>query len=104
MQKRVQIKPGGYCLQRAVFNGLKRKGFFPDHYIFKELFRNVISDNKYNDIYSTWISDLKEEVFPCLKEYQNENICTSNIANIVIVALTTVANITIVAYYQNVKC
>ena len=27
MKKRIQIKPDGHCLPRAVFNGLKRKGF-----------------------------------------------------------------------------
>ena len=65
MKKRKQIKPDGHCLLRAVFNGLKRKGFFPDHYYYKELFRDAISDIKYNDIYSTWMS----EVFRCLAEY-----------------------------------
>ena len=99
MKKRMQIQPDGHCLQRAVFNGLKRKGFLPDHYNYKELFRDVISDIKYNDIYSTWMSDSKEEVFRCLAEYQNKKIYTSNIVDIVIVALATVANITIVTYY-----
>ena len=45
------------------------------------------------------MSDSKEEVFRCLAEYQNEKIYTSNIVDIVIVALATVTNITIVAYY-----
>ena len=99
MKKRIQIKPNGYCLPSAVFNGLKRKGFLPDQYNYKELFRNAISGIKYNDIYSTWMSDSKEEVFRCLAEYQNEKTYASNIVDIVIVALTAVANITIVAYY-----
>ena len=30
MKKRIQIKPDGHCLPRAVFNGLKRKGFWSD--------------------------------------------------------------------------
>ena len=45
------------------------------------------------------MSDSKEEVFRCLAEYQNVKIYTSNIVDIVIVALATVANITIFAYY-----
>ena len=45
------------------------------------------------------MSDSKEEVFRCLAEYQNVKIYTSNIVDIVIVALATVVNITIVAYY-----
>ena len=44
------------------------------------------------------MSDLKEEVFRCLAEYQNVKIYTSNIVDIVIVALAIVANITVVAY------
>ena len=98
MKKRIQIKPDGNCLPRAVFNGLKRKGFLPDHYNYKELFRDAISDIKFNDIYSTWMSDSKEGVFRFLAEYKNEKIYISNIGDIVIVALATVANITIVAY------
>ena len=80
-----------------VFNGLKRKGNLPDHHNYKELFRDIISDIKYNDIYSAWMSDSKEEVYWCLAEYQNEKIYTSNIIDIVIVALATAANITIIA-------
>ena len=99
MKKREQIKPDGHCLLRAVCNELKRKGFLPDYYNYKELFRDSICDNKYNDIYSTCMSDLKDKVFQCLAEYQNKNIYTSNIVDTVIVALTTVANITIVSYY-----
>ena len=76
-----------------VFNGLKRKGNLPDHHNYKELFRDIISDN----IYSAWMSDSKEEVYWCLAEYQNEKIYTSNIIDIVIVALATAANITIIA-------
>ena len=45
------------------------------------------------------MSDLKEEVFQYLAEYQNIKIYKSNIVDIVIVALATVANITIVANY-----
>ena len=45
------------------------------------------------------MSDSKEEVFRCLAEYQIVKIYTSNIVDIVIVALATVANITIFAYY-----
>ena len=45
------------------------------------------------------MSDSKEEVSRCLAEYQNVKIYTSTIADIVIDALATVANITIVAYY-----
>ena len=45
------------------------------------------------------MSDLKEEVFRCLAEYQNLKIYTSDIVDIVIVVLTTMTNITIVAYY-----
>ena len=45
------------------------------------------------------MSDLKEEVFRCLAEYQNVKIYTSDIVDIVIVVLTTMTNITIVAYY-----
>ena len=45
------------------------------------------------------MSDSKEEVFRCLAECQNEKISTSNIFDIAIVALTTVASITIFAYY-----
>ena len=76
MKKRIQIKPDGHCLPRAVFNGLKRKGFWSDHHNYKELFRDAISDIKYNDIYRTGMSDSKEEVFRCLAEYQNEKIYT----------------------------
>ena len=36
MKKRIQIKPDGHCLPRAVFNGLKRKGSLPDHHNYKE--------------------------------------------------------------------
>ena len=36
MRKRIQIKPDGHCLLRAVFNVLKTKGFLPDHYNYKE--------------------------------------------------------------------
>ena len=74
MKKRIQIKPDGHCLPRAVFNGLKRKGFWSDHHNYKELFRDAIFDIKYNDIYRTGMSDSKEEVFRCLAEYQNEKI------------------------------
>ena len=45
------------------------------------------------------MSDLKKQVFLCLAEYQNEKIYTSNIVDIVIVALAIEANITIFAYY-----
>ena len=45
------------------------------------------------------MSDSKEEVFQCLAEYQNVKSYTSNIIDIVNVALATVANVTIVAYY-----
>ena len=45
------------------------------------------------------MSDSKEEVFRCLAEYQNQNIYTSNIVDIVIVVLANVTNKTIVAYY-----
>ena len=45
------------------------------------------------------MSDSKEEVFRCFAEYQNEKIYTSKIIDIVIVALATVTNITIVDYY-----
>lgn len=45
------------------------------------------------------MSDSKDEVIQCLAEHQNEKIYTSNIVDIVIFALATVANITIVAYY-----
>ena len=45
------------------------------------------------------MSDSKEEVLRCLAEYQNVNIYTSSIVDVVIVALATVAYITIVAYY-----
>ena len=44
------------------------------------------------------MSDSKEEVSRCLAEYQIEKIYTSNIVDIVIVALTTAANITILPY------
>ena len=63
MKMRIQTKPDGHCLPRAVFNGLKRKGFLPDYHNYKELFRDAISDIKYSDIYSTWMSDSKEEIF-----------------------------------------
>ena len=56
----------------VVFNELKRKGFLPDHCNYKELFRDTIFDIKYNDIYSTWMSDSKEEVFRCLTECENK--------------------------------
>ena len=36
VNKRIQIKPDGHCLLRAVSNGLKTKGFLPDHYNYKE--------------------------------------------------------------------
>ena len=45
------------------------------------------------------MSDLKEEVSRCLAEYQNVKIYTLTIVDIVIAALATVANITIVVYY-----
>ena len=66
----------------------------PDQNNYKELFRDAFSDIKCNDIYSAWMSDSKEEVF----KYQNEKFYTSNIVDI-IVALATVTNITIAAYY-----
>ena len=53
MKKGIQIKPDGHCLRTAVFNGLKRKDFLPDHYNNKELFRDAIYE--INDIYSTWM-------------------------------------------------
>ena len=46
MKKRIQIKPDGHCLLWAIFNGLKRKGFLPNHHTYKELFRDAISDIK----------------------------------------------------------
>ena len=36
MNKRIQIKPDGHRLLRAVFNGLKTKGFLHDHHNYKE--------------------------------------------------------------------
>ena len=36
MKKRIQINPDGHCLPRAVFNGLKRKGFLSDHHNYRE--------------------------------------------------------------------
>ena len=45
------------------------------------------------------MSDSKEGIFQCLAEYQNVKIYTSSIVDIAIVALATVASITIVAYY-----
>ena len=36
MNKRIQIKPNGHCLSRAVFNGLKTKGVLPIHHSYKE--------------------------------------------------------------------
>ena len=45
------------------------------------------------------MSGSKEEVFRCLAEYQNQNIYTSNIVDIVIAVLANVTNKTIVAYY-----
>ena len=66
----------------------------PDQNNYKELFRDAFSDIKCNDIYSAWMSDSKEEVF----KYQNEKFYTSKIVDI-IVALATVTNVTIAAYY-----
>ena len=37
-KKRIQIKPDGHCLPRAVFNISKRKGFLPDHTVTKNNF------------------------------------------------------------------
>ena len=45
------------------------------------------------------MSNSKDEVFRCLAEHQNEKNYTSNIVDIVILALAAVANITIVGYY-----
>ena len=39
-------------VSRAVFNELKRKGFLSDHYNYKELFRDDISDIEYNYVYT----------------------------------------------------
>ena len=36
VNKRIQIMPDDHCLPWAVFNGLKRKGFLPDHRNYKE--------------------------------------------------------------------
>ena len=99
MKKRVQIKPDDHYLPRGVFNESKRKSFSPSHHHCKKLFWDTICDIKHDDIYRTWMSDSKDEVIQCLAEHQNEKIYTSNIVDIVILALATVANITIVAYY-----
>ena len=86
MKKRVQIKSAD--------------GFSAGHYYHhEELFLDVICDINYNDIYSTWMSNSKDEVFRCLAEHQNEQNDTSNIVDFVILALAAVANITIVGYY-----
>ena len=42
LKNRTQIKPDGHCLPRVVFNGLKIKDFLPNHYNYKELFRDAI--------------------------------------------------------------
>ena len=42
LKNRIEIKPDGHCLPRVVFDGLKIKGFLPNHYNYKELFRDAI--------------------------------------------------------------
>ena len=73
--------------------------FFVESSPLQKTIWDTICDIKHDDIYRTWMSDSKDEVIQCLAEHQNEKIYTSNIVDIVIFALATVANITIVAYY-----
>ena len=50
------------------------------------------------------MSDSKEEVLRCLAEYQNVNIYTSSIVDVVIVALATVAYITKIKVLPSMRC
>ena len=51
LKNKIQIKPDGHCLPRVVFNGLKIKGFLPNHYNYKELFRDAILTKNYTVLF-----------------------------------------------------
>ena len=101
LKERISIKPDSHCLPQAVFNGIKRKGFLVGYSNYKQLFREAIFDITYNDLYLDWIADSKEIIIQELKEYEQNKNYTTNIVNIVIVALTTISKATIVAYYPD---
>ena len=92
LKKRISIKPDGHCLPRAVFNGIKRKGFLVGYSNYKQLLRHT-----YNDLYLDWIVDSKENIIQELKEYEQNKNYTTDIADTVIVALAAISKATIVA-------
>ena len=62
LKKRISIKPDGYCLPRAVFNGIKRNGFLVGYSNYKLLLREAIFGITFNDLYLDWIADSKENI------------------------------------------
>ena len=60
--KRISMKPDGHYLPRAVFNGIKRKGFLVGFSNYKQLFREASFDITYNDLYLDWIAYSKENI------------------------------------------
>ena len=79
LKKRIIIKPDGHCSPRAVFNGIKRKGFLAGYSNYKQLLREAIFDITYNDLYLDWIADSKENIIQKLKEYKESKNYTTNI-------------------------
>ena len=62
LKKRISIKLDGYCLPRAVFNGIKRKGFLFGYSSYKQLLQEAIFDITFNDLYLDCIADSKETI------------------------------------------
>ena len=92
LKKRISIKPDGHCLPRAVFNGIKRKGFLVGYSNYKQLLRHT-----YNDLYLDWIVDSKENIIQELKEYEQNKNYTTDIVDTVIVDLAAISKAAIVA-------
>ena len=98
---RTSVKPDGHSLPRAVFNGIKRKGFLVGYSNYKQLLQEAIFDMTYNDLYLDWIADWKENIIRELKEYEQNKNYTTIIVDTVIAALATISKATIVTYYPD---
>ena len=98
-KKRLQIKADGHCLPRTVFTGMKKKNLLPKYLSYKQIFREAIKEINMTDKYIDFIADIVNYV-KRLDCYEKKKIYNSDIADLIIAALTHICSVTIIAYYS----
>ncbi|XP_066936070.1 uncharacterized protein [Clytia hemisphaerica] len=97
-KRRIVVKPDGHCLPRAVFSSLKRVNLLPDINSYKELLHQAIKEVKKEE-YAIWVNGSKENADAELKAFEEKKEYTTNIVDVVILALVKMTSTKLKIYY-----